>query len=226
MPVIHITDDNFRSLPIFPLQGLTLFPGMIIPLHIFEPKYVALLEHCLENQHLIALANTSANTQEHTRILDPEHDAPPVFRIMGAGIIIAARELPKQRWNILVQGVVRVEALRELIVDEPFRLVEARVLLDADIEVEQLKEQTQRLKQLLYILCDHEELSEVVNNILASGPTPEELTHAVAAQLIVDPVQRQRVLELLSPLQRAEVLNELVGQQILERTINDDELPN
>ena len=89
MPVIKINNDSFRAVPIFPLHGVHLFPNTILPLHIFEPRYIEMLHYALEHDHLIAIADTEPMGDLHPSG-DPE--APDIRPILGAGVVVASQE--------------------------------------------------------------------------------------------------------------------------------------
>jgi len=92
-------------LPIFPLPGVVLFPGTLLPLHIFEPRYRAMVSDALAGESLIGMA-----------MLDPERfspERPPVLRLGGAGRIVEQERLDDGRFNIILEGVWRYRIVRE-----------------------------------------------------------------------------------------------------------------
>jgi Lon protease-like protein len=109
------------SLPLFPLPTV-LFPGAMMPLHIFEPRYRAMVRDAIEGHQALAVVLVTGPEE-----LD-EHGHPQIAKIAGAGIIIDHVELPSGRFNILVRGRARV-ALEELpFGDKPYRRARATVL--------------------------------------------------------------------------------------------------
>ncbi|MDX1960595.1 MAG: LON peptidase substrate-binding domain-containing protein [Leptospiraceae bacterium] len=79
------------TLPIFPLPSVILFPGTVLPLHIFEPRYRLMMDYCMENDDEIGI--TSINEKSE------------IESIFGWGRIITREALPDGRSNILVQGM-------------------------------------------------------------------------------------------------------------------------
>lgn len=112
------TIDTTR-LSIFPLPGATLFPGLQLPLHIFEPRYRALVSDALARDRRIAMIQPQA----------PAEGA-PLFSVGCVGKIGEVEALEDGRYNIVLQGLSRFRVLRELDVTTPFRQVEAELIED------------------------------------------------------------------------------------------------
>src|SRR5215470_13070173 len=109
-------------LPIFPLPELTFFPHTLLPLHVFEARYRALVMDCLARDRRMAVVG-----------LRPGYEAayegkPDVHRIAGVGRIIQCSRLATGRFNILLKGECRVRIERELPSDTLYRLVAATPL--------------------------------------------------------------------------------------------------
>jgi Lon protease-like protein len=101
-------------LPIFPLPELVFLPGELLPLHVFEPRYRALIEHCKANDGRMAMA---------TLIDRAEGDPPAVHPWVGCGRIVDLRELADGRSNVLLAFESPARIDEELVVDTPFRQV-------------------------------------------------------------------------------------------------------
>jgi Lon protease-like protein len=106
-----------ERLSIFPLAGALLFPGLQLPLRIFEPRYRAMVSDALARDQRIAMIQPQT----------PE-DGAPLFRIGCVGKIADVEALEDGRYNIVLQGVARFRVLRELDVTTPFRQVEAELI--------------------------------------------------------------------------------------------------
>lgn len=101
----------------FPLPGVVLMPGAVLPLHVFEPRYRALVTHCMGADRTFALATLKPGYEREY------HGAPPVYPVMGVGRIVSFQSLADGRSNILLQSIGRVNVLEELGDAAPFRQV-------------------------------------------------------------------------------------------------------
>jgi len=100
--------------PIFPLAGALLFPRSQLPLHIFEPRYRAMVRDALASDRLIAMVQPREG--------DVETD---LFEIGCIGRISACDELDDGRFNIVLEGLSRFRISREAAVSTPYRQVDA-----------------------------------------------------------------------------------------------------
>lgn len=109
-------------LPIFPLPRAVLLPRQVLPLHVFEPRYRALLAACLATDGLMAIATIDPSTAWTD---DP---SPRVWPEMGVGRVVHHERLPDGRSNLLLASIGAVRVVRELLISEPFRRVRAEPL--------------------------------------------------------------------------------------------------
>jgi uncharacterized protein len=106
-------------LSIFPLSGALLFPGLQLPLHIFEPRYRAMVLDALARDRRIAMIQPQS----------PAEGA-PLFQVGCLGKIDDVEALDDGRYNLLLTGISRFRVLRELEVKTAFRQVEAELIAD------------------------------------------------------------------------------------------------
>lgn len=111
-------------LPIFPLTGAILFPGLQLPLHIFEPRYRDLVGSALARDRRIAMIQPQG----------PAEGA-PLFGIGCVGRIDEVEALPDGRYNIVLEGEARFRLLRELAAKTRFRQVECELIEEPAGEV-------------------------------------------------------------------------------------------
>jgi Lon protease-like protein len=104
--------------PMFPLPGVFLFPGTMVPLHIFEPRYRQMVEDSLDGPGRIAIASVLEGHDGDLR------GSPPVHHVGGLGEIVRHERLPDGRFLILLAGLTRA-LLREVPSDRLYRRVEA-----------------------------------------------------------------------------------------------------
>ncbi len=111
-------------LPIFPLPGAILFPGLQLPLHIFEPRYRDLVGSALAKNRLIGMIQPQRSKE-----------GAPLYSIGCTGRISDVEALEDGRYNIVLDGEARFRVLRELEVTTAFRQVEAELIDDPEGEV-------------------------------------------------------------------------------------------
>lgn len=110
---------NGTRLSIFPLPGAILYPGLQLPLHIFEPRYRAMVSDALARDRRIAMIQPQR----------PSEGA-PLFAVGCVGHIEEIEALDDGRFNLVLTGESRFRILRELDVATPFRQVEAQLIED------------------------------------------------------------------------------------------------
>ncbi len=110
---------TIRRLSIFPLTGAILFPGMQLPLHIFEPRYRAMIGDALARDRRIGM-------------IQPQQarEGAPLFAVGCMGKIEDVEASEDDRYNIVLGGEARFRVLSELQVSTPFRQVEAELIAD------------------------------------------------------------------------------------------------
>ena len=110
-------------LSIFPLPGAILFPGLQLPLHIFEPRYRALVGDALVRDRRIAM-------------IQPQRadDSAPLYSVGCVGRIGEIEAMDDGRYNLVLEGESRFRVLRELDVATAFRQVEAELIEDDEDE--------------------------------------------------------------------------------------------
>lgn len=90
------------SLPLFPLSGVVLLPGVQLPLNIFEPRYLAMIDHALRHDRLIGMIQPRAE------------GAAALFRTGCAGRLTAYEETDDGRYLITLTGLCRFDVAEEL----------------------------------------------------------------------------------------------------------------
>ena len=107
-------DERGSRLSIFPLAGAILFPRSHLPLHIFEPRYRALVADALARDRRIAMIQPR-----------DQKEPPALFDVGCVGRIEQVEALDDGRYNIVLEGLTRFRMLCEIDVTTPFRQIEA-----------------------------------------------------------------------------------------------------
>jgi Lon protease-like protein len=124
--------ENFDGkVRLFPLPNVVLFPRVIQPLHIFEPRYKQMVEDALDDNGLIALC-----------LLRPSagygaNNVAPIFSEICIGKIIQEERLPDGRFNLLLQGVSRAKIIKEVNDDKLYRTAKVEILHDVPLPSEE-----------------------------------------------------------------------------------------
>ncbi len=206
--------EAFHRLPVFPLPQAVLFPGVVMPLHLFEPRYRALAEHCINGDKTLALAS-----------LQPGYEAdyegrPPIFPIAGVGEIVAHRRLPDGRWNIALRGVCRAELVHELPPDEPFRIVRARRLREVERHEDVVA--ADRLRSVaLQLTAAVPGAKDQLGTLLKEARSPSATSDALAALFVESFGARRGLLEELDVARRMERLESLMAELLLDISMAD-----
>lgn len=103
-----LSDAELAALPVFPLPRVVFFPGSVLPLHLFEPRYRDMMEACISRgprAMVVALLEPGWESDYEGR--------PPVHEIAGAGRIVDWERRPDGRFDLLLHGLSRVR-LEEL----------------------------------------------------------------------------------------------------------------
>lgn len=201
-------------IPIFPLANVVLFPGVFLPLHIFEPRYRAMVRDALAGDRIIGMA-----------LLQPgwDHDYeghPAVYPVGCSGLITHADRLSDGRYNIVLQGLEKFRIVDEQESPEYRRASVVALhegLTGADRDA--LRRERRRLEALL---TPAGELGADLH--LSGSMADEELVNALAQYLEFDPVERQALLERDGLVSRCLSLIELIEMKTIanERSWGDN----
>jgi len=192
-------------LPMFPL-GTVLVPSAGLPLHVFEPRYRALVHDCLAGDRefgVVLIARGSEVGGDDVRT-----DVGTVARIADA------RELPDGRWAVAAVGVRRLRVHRWL-PDDPYPIAEVEDWPDpapGPDHGEALRSVVARLRRCLALAAEAGDLAAPATIELADDPVLAG--HQAAAVAPLGPLDQQRLLSAASPDDRLEQLAVLLDDAI------------
>lgn len=130
--------DTLR-LSVFPLPGALLFPGLHLPLHIFEPRYRAMVSDAMARDRRIAMIQPRPESADRAR---PDRDRPALFDIGCVGRVAEVEAMEDGRYNLILEGLSLFRVIEELDVTTAFRQVEAMLLPSPTDEVLALGERS------------------------------------------------------------------------------------
>lgn len=189
---------------LFPLPNLVLFPGVLQPLYIFEPRYRELLQQAKEDDGRIAMALLKPGWQGEYE------EAPPLHDIVCVGEIVACQTHDDGTSNILLRGAKRAKILNEIPIDASYRLAEVQDLPGAATNgTNAASEVAAQLKASL-AKTEFSKLFEQPS--LGSSPSLEVLTDAVAYALPWPLLMKQQLLGETNAIRRGELLLSWLAQ--------------
>lgn len=141
----ELTEPGSRILPLFPLPDLILFPGQLVPVHIFEPRYRKMAEDLLDNTGEIIIGTVLGEDQEQLG------EVAPIQGIAGLGRLQRYQTLEDGRFLLMILGEKRVRVIQR-IEDHLYPLAEVDDLVEEDAEIdwahtEELKNAIGQLEQ-------------------------------------------------------------------------------
>jgi Lon protease-like protein len=177
--------------PIFPLPDVTFFPHTLLPLHVFEARYRAMVIDVLERDRRLAVVR-----------LQPGYEAgyagkPAVHPVAGLGEMVSCERLATGRYNIMLKGECRVRLEQELPSDTLYRIVRARRLVDSEPAVDTAPALARIRTACRALLSALQRPADLLDTALADGQAPGVIADRVAAAVLPDPDLRQSLLETL-----------------------------
>ena len=107
---------TIRRISIFPLTGAILFPGMQLPLHIFEPRYRDLIGDSLARDRMVGMIQPNGQGTN-----------PPLFEVGCLGRIGDVEAMEDGRYNVILEGLQRFTVIKEIDATTSFRQVQAEL---------------------------------------------------------------------------------------------------
>jgi Lon protease-like protein len=209
MSLPELEASDLVELAIFPLPNVTLFPGALLPLHVFEPRYRELTRAVLAGRKLMAVARLKPGFEQ-----DYE-GRPPVFEICGVGFIESHEERPDGRFDIALRGLSRVRIVSELPPSRAYRQVRAELLAEPNQDPALIAAWQMKLGALWTRLAPH--LPENVRDLKALTKGADDasaFTDRLAAALVADPEASQQLLTEPDPAERLRLLTSRVQELV------------
>jgi Lon protease-like protein len=203
-------------IPLFPLPSVVLFPNVLLPLHIFEPRYRQMLADALAGDRVIGMVLLQAGWE------NDYGSRPAVFPIGCAGVITHVESLADGRSNIVLRGLTKFRIQGE---DEsrPYRLAQVDPIIESvsRSERDRLFAIRNRLEEVV--------LAAVTKNRRERQFPPdipdEDLVNALSQYLDLEPLERQALLESDGVVSRAKRLLDLLEMKVIAfRTPGDDRI--
>lgn len=205
-------DDMPPALPLFPLRGAILLPRSDLPLNVFEPRYLAMVDDAIAGQRLVGIVQPEQTMQP---IESPTGKQVPLKRIGCAGRITAFQEHRDGRMHITLTGIARFVIESEAATDSLYRIASVAYteyrsdfLPDASVDAidrPRLMEKIRRFLDARHLEADW--------NAIAKAPL-EPLVNNLSAMSPFGPEEKQALLEAPDLKARAEVLMTLADMAV------------
>ena len=198
-------DDLPKKIPVFPLSNFIIFPKTTVPLNIFEPRYIDMINDSMKSNKLIGIIQpkTSNNKQ----------DIPELYEIGCLGKITSFRETEDGRFLIELKGVIRFKSIKEIDTEKKYRILEVEFknyYKDLTNEKENLKFSDlelifKDLKSLFekrgFIInwksLEKQSLDEIINALAMASPFSLEEKQVLLEAVSLD-VRKNKIAEILS----------------------------
>jgi uncharacterized protein len=204
-------------IPVFPLPGALLLPRGQMPLNIFEPRYLAMVDDSLRDGHrLIGMIQPDVT---HSR----SEATPVLFRVGCAGRITQLAESGDGRYILELTGIARFKVVEELSALTPYRQCRADFFPYADDFVARKGEQEVDRQALLEVLTDFLKANNLKVDWEGIEAAPNEaLVNALAMMSPYGPAEKQAMLEAPDLKTRAEILIAVTEMDLAKKRTSGD----
>ena len=208
-------EDLPRQLALFPLRGVILLPGSTLPLNVFEPRYLQLVDDALGGARLIAIIQPKREAGEDE---SPEGRAVELRSIGTVGRITAFSETDDGRYLITLTGIARFELASEEETDTPYRIaIGAFDKFADDLSRGEGEEEVDR-ERLLDVLKTYLKVNKLSADWESINRSSNELLVNTLSMISpYGPEEKQALLEAQDLKTRTEVLIALAEMELATR---------
>jgi uncharacterized protein len=191
----HRPADLPPRIPVFPLRGAILLPRATLPLNIFEPRYLSMLDDVMSGARVIGVIQPSGSEDEE-EMESPLGKSYGLRKVGCAGRVTAYQELDDGRIVITLTGIMRFEIIDEAVTQKPYRTMSVTYDRFANDLTEGLGEEQVDRQGLLRVLKSYLE----ANRMRADWPSiqrasSEVLINALSVMCPYGPAEKQALLE-------------------------------
>lgn len=176
--------------PLFPLPDIAFFPHVLLPLHVFEPRYRQMTADALDGDRYIAMAQLKPGWE------GSPGDAPPIYEYVCLGHISAEERLADGRYYLILQGLARARVLSEERGDLPYRV--GRLELRPDrVPAAPTVDRANRRREIMEAFRDlhpRAELDKLLHEAVDATTSLGLLCDVVASALRLTPSRSQEIL--------------------------------
>jgi len=208
------TADIPQVIPVFPLDGALLLPRAALPLNIFEPRYLNMIDDVMAGDRIIGMVQTKSGDQR----------THPVLAEVGcAGRITSYAETGDGRYLITLTGICRFRVTTELPVHTPYRQIRADfATFEADLKPGPEASPGARSKLLSALKSYLERRGLDIDWRTAEDAPVESLVSSLSMALPFETAEKQALLEAATPEERRAALTALLQ---IDAAVDDDSSP-
>lgn len=204
------------EIPIFPLPGAVLFPHGTLPLNIFEPRYIAMVESVLGSHRTIGMIQP---------VPEKENSPKDLYPVGCAGKITSFTETNDSRYLIELEGISRFKFKKELEPTKGFRRVTPdwtpfQKDLQSDYDLLDLNDLLKALKKYFEKNNVNVDLNEIAKI------SKEQVLASIPQICSFKVVEKQAILEAFTVEDRVSVLISLLNMYTLDRSENENQTIN
>jgi Lon protease-like protein len=188
--------------PLFPLPHGALLPGELLPLHVFEPRYRAMLEDVRRSDRLIAIATLLPGFEA------AEDGRPALAPVVGLGRLVKDRRNPDGTSDIVLHGLLRGEIVEES-GGRPYRLAQILLRPDGDLH----PAEAWRLRRALMAAIARRLRTKAFRFDLTAAFDSGALIDRIASSLDLAPDRRVEVMQAVNLMQRTVLLESLLRER-------------
>ncbi|HEX3945660.1 MAG TPA: LON peptidase substrate-binding domain-containing protein [Rhizomicrobium sp.] len=180
-------DDLPQTVPIFPLTGALLLPRGALPLNVFEPRYLAMVDSAISGTRLIGMIQPSEPEERSLR--------PRLSQVGCLGRLTSFKESEDNRYQVTLTGVCRFRVVQELAADTPYRQVTPDYSSFAGdlVSGDDSELPRERLMSALKNYLARRDLKADWQSVMNSPP--QHLVNALAMLCPFEPAEKQALLE-------------------------------
>lgn len=208
------TADFTGRAAIFPLPNVTLFPNVMLPLHIFEPRYRCMAEDALSGDRFLALGLLKDGWKNN---YDSKHCA--IHSTVCLGRVIANEQLEDGRHYLMLQGLCRAHLVEELDTDLPYRLGKLELVDDVYPKTPVIDRHRRQEELLDWFRRTYPKLGLEADMVhaLAADVQLGELCDIIAHSLKLPPTDAQQLLSQANVDHRSDLVLDFLKLQFREK---------
>ena len=205
---------------LFPIPKSVNFPGVPVPLHVFEPRYREMVKYCIDNDVMLGVCHTQGVVHEIKRQQTPDealNNNQATYKprdVFSAGKVELIEELDDGRMGILVHFETRLE-LKQVRQILPFNIWACELYEDESVRDEdqaKLKQTHEKVMQrILAMSHNNEEATKMLTSDKWKNLSASDFSFMVNALFGMPACTKQGILEMRHPQQRLDALLKLLN---------------